>query len=106
MLAGASMADAVTVEDHPEVHRLEAHIGSQVAYAAYEITPGKIVFTHTKVPEALRHHGIATQLVEAGISLARSRGLKIVPKCPFFTAYFAAHPELSELLAAPPQPPP
>jgi hypothetical protein len=99
------MANEVTVTDHPEAHRLEAQIGSQVAYAAYEITPDTIFFTHTKVPEALRHHGIATQLVEAGVNLARSRGLKIVPKCPFFTAYFAAHPELSDLLAAPPQPP-
>ena len=99
------MAEEVTVSDHPEAQRLQAHIGSEVAYAAYEITPGRITFTHTKVPEALRHHGIATQLVEAGINLARSRGLKIVPKCPFFTAYFTAHPELAGLLAAPLPPP-
>jgi hypothetical protein len=99
------VAEEVTVADHPEAHRLEARIGSQVAYAAYEISPGSITFTHTRVPASLRHHGIATQLVEAGIALARSRGLRIVAKCPFFTAYFAAHPELAGLLAAPLQPP-
>ena len=98
------MAEEVTVADHPETHRLEAHIGGEVAYAAYEIAPDKITFTHTRVPEALRHHGIATQLVEAGIALAQSRGLKIVPRCPFFTSYFAAHPELAGLLAGPLQP--
>lgn len=95
------MAEAITVVDHPEAHRLEAQLGSQVAYAAYEIAADKITFTHTRVPEALRHHGIATQLVEAGIDLARRRGLKIVPLCPFFAAYLAAHPELAGLLAAP-----
>lgn len=93
----------MSVADRPAAHRLEAHTGGQVGYAEYELTPGTITFTHTKVPEALRHHGIATQLVEAGIELARSRGLKVVPKCPFFSAYFAAHPELAGLLATPRQ---
>ncbi len=95
------MAEPVAVSDHPEAHRLEAHIGTEVAYAEYEVAPGTITFTHTKVPEALRHHGIATQLVEAGIALARSRGLKVVPKCPFFRTYFTAHPQLAGLLATP-----
>lgn len=93
--------DATEVADNPAASRLEARIGNQLAYAAYEIAPGSITFTHTLVPEALRHHGIATALVEAGIALARSRGLKIVPLCPFFKTYFAEHPQLADLLAAP-----
>ena len=93
--------ETITVADNPQASRLEARVGEQTAYAAYELTPGIIKFTHTLVPEALRHHGIATQLIEAGIELARSRGLKIVPHCPFFRSYFAGHPELAGLLAAP-----
>jgi predicted GNAT family acetyltransferase len=88
-----------TVADNPGASRIEARIGEQTAYAAYELTPGTIKFTHTLVPEDLRHRGIATQLVAAGIELARSRGLKIVPYCPFFKSYFAEHPELAGLLA-------
>lgn len=91
----------MTIADNPAASRIEAHIGEQTAYAAYEITPGTIKFTHTLVPEALRHHGIATQLIGAGIELARSRALKIVPHCPFFKSYFAEHPQLAGLLAAP-----
>lgn len=97
--------EKIEVADNPATSRIEAHIGDQTAYAAYELSPGTIKFTHTLVPEALRHRGIATQLVEAGIDLARRRGLAIVPHCPFFQAYFAAHPELSALVAAPPKTP-
>jgi len=91
--------EATEVADNPAASRLEARVGNQLAYAAYEIAPGTITFTHTLVPEPLRHHGIATALVEAGIELARSRGLKIVPLCPFFKSYFAGHPQLASLLA-------
>lgn len=98
--------DATEVADNPAANRLEARSGNQLAYAAYEIAPGTITFTHTLVPQALRHHGIATALVEAGIALARSRGLKIVPRCPFFKSYFAERPQLEGLLAAPAAAPP
>jgi predicted GNAT family acetyltransferase len=91
--------ETIAVTDNPAASRLEMRIGDQTAYAAYELSPGTIKFTHTLVPEALRHRGIATQLVEAGIALARSRGLAIVPHCPFFKSYFAAHPELAGLVA-------
>ena len=96
--------DVAAVVDNPAASRLEARSGDQLAYAAYEIAPGTITFTHTLVPQGLRHHGIATALVEAGIALAGSRGLKIIPRCPFFKSYFAAHPQLASLLAAPPAP--
>jgi predicted GNAT family acetyltransferase len=98
--------DAPEVVDNPAASRLEARSGNQLAYAAYEIAPGTITFTHTLVPQDLRHHGIATALVEAGIALARSRALKIVPRCPFFKSYFAAHRELAGLLADPAAAPP
>ncbi len=97
--------DATEVTDNPAASRLEARIGTQLAWAAYEIAPGTITFTHTLVPQALRRQGIATALVEAGIALAQNRGLKIIPRCPFFKSYFAEHPQLASLLAAPAAPP-
>jgi predicted GNAT family acetyltransferase len=42
---------------------------------------------------------MGTHLIEAGLSLARERNLKVVPQCPFFAAYMRAHPETEDLLA-------
>lgn len=67
--------------------------------AIYELTGEVITFIHTIVPEALRGHGIATQLVLAGLASARERGLKVIPRCPVFAAYMRGHPETHDLLA-------
>jgi uncharacterized protein len=82
-----------TVRDNAREHRLEIRIGDQVAFAEYQTDPHTITFTHTRVPEALRGKGLGTQLIKAGLSLARERTLKVVPRCPFFAAYLRAHPE-------------
>jgi uncharacterized protein len=86
-----------TVRDNAPKHRLEITIGDQVAFAEYRTDPCTITFTHTRVPESLRGQGLATQLIKAGLSLARERQLKVVPECPFFAAYLRAHPETGVL---------
>jgi uncharacterized protein len=82
-----------TVRDNASESRLEIRIGEQVAFAEYQTDPHTITFTHTRVPEALRGIGLGTQLIKAGLSLARERKLTVVPQCPFFAAYLRAHPE-------------
>jgi predicted GNAT family acetyltransferase len=87
------------VRDNSALSRLESQLGEEVAFAEYRLEGNTITFTHTRVPEALRGRGIGTQLIEAGLSLARERNLKVIPQCPFFAAYIRAHPETQELLA-------
>ncbi|HUA90269.1 MAG TPA: GNAT family N-acetyltransferase, partial [Steroidobacteraceae bacterium] len=69
-------------------------------YAEYVLGPGTITFTHTRVPESLRGHGIGTHLIEAGLRLARARGLKVIPVCPFFRDYLRTHPQQQDLMSA------
>tara|TARA_Y100001947_G_scaffold156796_1_gene165567 strand:+ start:845 stop:1132 length:288 start_codon:yes stop_codon:yes gene_type:complete len=57
-----------------------------------------MIIDHTGVPEALGGQGVGLKLVEAGIALARERGLKIVPLCPFAKAQFEKHPEWKDVL--------
>ena len=38
-------------------------------------------------------------MIEGMLAEARARGLKIVPLCPFVSAYFSKHPEDKDLLA-------
>jgi uncharacterized protein len=93
-----STASEVTVRDNPAAGRLEADVGGQIGYAEYRLSAGTISFTHTRVPEALRGQGIGTRLIEAGLALARGRGLQVLPICPFFRAYLRVHPEQQGLL--------
>jgi predicted GNAT family acetyltransferase len=88
------------VRDNASASRLEIQLGEQVAFSEYRLEANTITFTHTRVPEALRGQGMGTHLIEAGLSLARQRNLKVVPQCPFFAAYMRAHPETEDLLAA------
>jgi predicted GNAT family acetyltransferase len=92
-------ASSPMVRDNASASRLEIQLGEQVAFAEYRLEADTITFTHTRVPEALRGRGTGTLLIEAGLSLARERNLKVVPQCPFFAAYIRAHPETEDLLA-------
>ena len=91
-------AEGVKVRDNPELHRFEVDLGEAVAIAVYILTEGKIMFTHTEVPESHEGRGIGTALIRAGLQSARERGLKVIPTCPFFASYIQRHPEEQDLL--------
>jgi len=87
------------VRDNPERHRFEIDLGDgSFAIAEYTLAAGKIMFTHTGVPEAHEGKGIGTTLIRFALDAARERGLKVVPICPFFAAYMQTHAEVQDLL--------
>jgi predicted GNAT family acetyltransferase len=65
----------------------------------YELSAGRVTFTHTGVPPAYQGQGLAAQLVEAGLQWAREAGLKVVPACSYVHAYIQRHPEWQHLVA-------
>jgi uncharacterized protein len=87
-----------TIRDNPALHRFEFDLDGGVAVAYYQLAPGVITFTHTEVPAELWGQGIGSKLVRGVLEIARARGLKVVPKCPFVAAYMAKHPEFNDLL--------
>lgn len=96
------MADpqtAYVVDDNPDRRRFEIDLGDgSLAIAEYTLPAGKIMFTHTEVPEAHEGQGIGTTLIRHALGEARARGLKVIPICPFFAAYMKKHPEVQDLL--------
>lgn len=93
------VSDQLTVRDNPERHRFEIDLGdSTFAIAEYTLPAGKIMFTHTEVPEAHEGQGLGTKLIRFALDSARERGLKVIPICPFFEAYMQDHPEVQDLL--------
>ena len=93
------MSDTIAVHDNPQASRFEASVSGHTAVAQYEIGPGVITFTHTRVPESLRGKGIANELAKVALAAARERGLLVIPKCTFFASYMRKHPETQDLLA-------
>jgi predicted GNAT family acetyltransferase len=88
------------IRDLREEHRFEADLGDgTAAFAEYELRPDVILFTHTVVPPQHEGRGIGSALIRAGLQSARDQGLKVVPVCPFFAAYFRKHPQEQDLLA-------
>ena len=79
--------------------RFEATVGSATAVLEYEERGPTLVFTHTRVPEALGGRGLAAALVEAALAYAQETGRRVVPECSYVAAYFKKHPEHAVLLA-------
>ena len=91
--------EPLLVRDNPERHRFEIDLGDGTfAIAEYTLRPGKIMFTHTEVPEAHEGKGIGTTLIRFALDAARERGMKVIPICPFFAAYMQKHVEVQDLL--------
>jgi uncharacterized protein len=92
------MTDAV--RDNPALSRFELDANGVTAVANYRVQDGAMTFTHTEVPPQARGGGIASRLIAGALDAARTRGLKIVPRCPFVRAFLDKHPEYRDLIAA------
>jgi predicted GNAT family acetyltransferase len=92
-------AAPLPVRDNPDRRRFEIDLGdASLAIAEYTLPAGKIMFTHTEVPEAHEGKGIGTRLIRFALDAARERGLKVIPICPFFAAYMRKNADVQDLL--------
>jgi hypothetical protein len=87
-----------SVRNNTALSRFELDLNGKTAVAYYKLSPGVITFLHTEVPQEMSGHGIGSQLVRSALESARAQGLKVVPKCPFLSAYMSKHPEFNDLL--------
>jgi len=86
------------VRNNTALNRFELEVDGQLAVAYYRMTPGVITFVHTEVPQALSGRGVATKLIRGALEMVRAQGLKVVPQCPFVSAFMGKHPEYNDLL--------
>jgi predicted GNAT family acetyltransferase len=88
------------VRDNAEKRRYELLLdGERVGEILYSLKSDKIVLLHTEVDPALEGTGLGSQLVADALDDIRSRGLPVVPLCPFVAAYIRRHPEYEDLVA-------
>lgn len=89
------------VRDDAAHHRFAITLhGDDLAAAYYRRDEnGHIVLTHTEVPSEYGGRGIASALARGVFDLARSRGDRLVLKCPFMSAWFAKHTDYADVVA-------
>ncbi len=94
-----AVAELIEVADAPERERYELSIdGEVVGYTAYRARPGLIAFVHTEVDERLQGRGLADRLIRFALEDARTRGLAVLPFCPFVKSFIERHREFEELV--------
>lgn len=96
MADGEAMA---AVRDEQDRDRYELDTPSGPAIAAYQREGDRLVITHTAVPSAEEGHGVASRLIAGVFADVRARGLRVVPVCPFVSAYLQRHPDERDLVA-------
>jgi len=73
--------------------------GRQVAELTYVLAgSGRLIIDHTTVDDALRGMGAGRELVSAAVALAREKGVRILPLCPFAKSVFQRAPEFRDVL--------
>ena len=94
-----SQTGSVEISDHPDAHRLEAHVGGAVAgFLDYHSQPGLLTLLNTEVIRSFEGRGVGSRLVVAALDEARRSGTQILSVCPFATAYIQRHPEYHDLV--------
>jgi predicted GNAT family acetyltransferase len=85
---------STVVENRQELNRYEILVDGVLAgVEVYEVTPGKIALIHTEIYEQFSGQGLAATLVTYALNDARSRGLAVLPRCPYVAGFIAKHPE-------------
>jgi hypothetical protein len=70
-----------------------------IAVAYYRIDGGSLMLTHTEVPFEFSGRGIGSRLARGVFDIIRTTGRKAVLRCPFMAAFYARHPEYSDIVA-------
>jgi predicted GNAT family acetyltransferase len=89
---------SAAIRDNTALSRFELDAGGATAFMKYRLAGGVLTLDHTETPVEARGRGLASQLVQSVLEAARARGLKVVPRCPFVTAYIARHPEFRDIV--------
>jgi predicted GNAT family acetyltransferase len=90
------------VVDNTAQHRYELWVGEERAGGIeYDIRPGVVELIHTEIDPAFEGRGLGSRLIAGALDDIRTRGLRLIPTCPFVRAYLGRHPEARDLIVRP-----
>ena len=80
------------VRNNPAEYRYEVWSNGELAgYAHYRIGRGRIAFVHTEIYESYEDMGLGSRLARAALDDARTKGLVVMPFCPFIAGFIERH---------------
>jgi hypothetical protein len=85
--------DSVELYINYGANRVEARVEDYLCLIDFIPAGRVIVYTHTEVPPVLAGNGIANLMVGAALAHAQENHLKVIPQCPYVSAYLRRHPE-------------
>ena len=87
------------IHDDKENHRYVVAVdGTPVGHAVYHLRGDRHIFVHTEVDDAYEGKGVASALARAALDDVAAQGGKVVPLCPFISAWIDRHPEYRSLV--------
>lgn len=90
---------SLEVRNDETQNKFYALVDGHEAHIEYAHTGDVYDLMHTFVPEELRGHGVAEELVRASLDQIKAQGAKFFPTCPFVQAFLKRHPEYREGMA-------
>lgn len=75
-----------------------AQPSSGIASLAFNLDEGVLDITSTFVPETGRGKGLAAQLCDEAFVLAKQKGVKVRPTCPYVKTFLKSRPELVHMV--------
>ncbi len=91
----------VSVVEVPERNRFEIRIGDEVAgFTVYRPQEGRYTFFHTEIDPAFEGRGLGSVLIKDTLNDMQSRGIAVLPQCPFVRRYISRHTEYLDLVPA------
>ena len=87
------------VRDNRDRQRYEIREDGVLAgFVQYNMRGGRLILVHTEIDDAHEGHGLAGILVRGALDDIRTRGLRIVPVCPYVDHFIQKHPEYDDLV--------
>ena len=94
----ATTPDNLTITDNASKRRFEVSTQGHGATLDYTRHDDYTVLVYMAVDKELEGQGIGGRLTKFALDDARSKGLKVVPSCPFVASYIKRHPEYEDLV--------
>ena len=89
----------IAVADNSDESRYEIRVDDELAgFSQYRQRPAGLAFVHTEIDDRFEGQGLGGRLVSFALDDARSRGLAVLPFCPFVKGYVERHPEYLDLV--------
>lgn len=99
MTAAGGGEPRIEIADEPEAERYEISVdGEPAGFTRYRTRPRGLAFVHTEIDDRFEGRGLGGRLISFALDDARSRGLAVLPFCPFVRGYIQRHREYADLV--------